>query len=258
MAELGGFAGRLSRFAYLLAHPRFIGPRLRGGLVSTIQTFDKAWLHELNPKTILDIGANTGQFAVPINALLPHAHILSFEPLPDCFEQLKRNMAPAAKFTALNYGLGDVRGEFPFERNAFAASSSFLKSSEVLKSSFPQTAQSQSVKVRVERLDDVAPSLDLAEPMLVKIDVQGYEDRVLRGGEQTLRRAAVMLVELSLEPLYEGQPLMDPVREQITRMGFDYVGNLDEMRCPKTNRVLQVDGIFLARSAGLRRESFAI
>src|SRR6185436_10761859 len=123
MAKLGGFAGRLSRFAYLLAHPRFIGPRLRGGLVSTIQTFDKPWLHELNPKTVLDIGANTGQFAVPINALLPRTHILSFEPLPDCFEQLKRNMAPAAKFTALNYGLGDVRGEFPFERNAFAASS---------------------------------------------------------------------------------------------------------------------------------------
>lgn len=247
MSVLVRFAERLARFSYLLANPRLIGPRLRGGLVSTIQTLDKPWLRELNPSTILDIGANTGQFAVAINAVLPNARILSFEPLPDCFEQLKRNMSKARKFSAYNYGLGDMRGEFPFERNAFSMSSSFLKMTNTHKTSFPHTAQSSTVKVKVERLDDVAPALEIADPFLAKIDVQGYEDRVLCGGEQTLRRAAVIFLEMSFEALYEGQPLFDSIRQQVEKMGFTYAGNLDQMLCPKTGRVLQVDGIFVAR-----------
>ena len=240
-------AERLARFSYLIAHPRLIGPRMRGALVSTIVALDQPWLRQLNPKTILDIGANTGQFAVAINTIFPDARILSFEPLPDCFEQLKRNMAGATNFTAFNYGLGDKTGELPFERNAFSMSSSFLKMTRTHTEAFPQTAQSSTVQVKVERLDDVAASLSIAQPFLAKIDVQGYEDRVLHGGEQTLRRAAAMLVEMSFEELYERQPLFDSICQQVQELGFAYRGNLEQMNCPKTGRVLQVNGIFVRR-----------
>src|SRR5438034_257558 len=98
MSFIVRLAERLARFSYLVANPRLIGPRLRGGLVTTIVALDQPWLRELNPKTILDIGANTGQFAVAINTILPDARILSFEPLPDCFEQLKRNLSKAKNF----------------------------------------------------------------------------------------------------------------------------------------------------------------
>jgi FkbM family methyltransferase len=240
-------AERLARFSYLIAHPRLIGPRMRGALVSTIVALDQPWLRELDPKTILDIGANTGQFAVAINAIFPDTRILSFEPLPDCFEQLKRNMAKAKNFAAFNYGLGDKAGELPFERNAFSMSSSFLKMTRTHVDAFPFTSRSSTVQVQVERLDEVAPSLNIVEPFLAKIDVQGYEDRVLHGGQQTLRRAAAMLVEMSFEELYEHQPLFDSVCQQVQELGFTYQGNLEQMNCPKTGRVLQVNGIFMRK-----------
>jgi len=247
MGLLVKFAERLARYSYILENTHLIGPLRRGALLSTIQLLDRPWLRELNPATILDIGANTGQFAVAINAVLPNARILSFEPLPDCFDLLKRNMAKAQKFSAFNYGLGDSCGELPFERNAYSAASSFLKMTRVHTQSFPQTAQSTSVKVKTERLDDVAPSLELTEPILAKIDVQGYEDRVLRGGETTLRRASALFVEMSFEALYEGQPLFDSIRRQVEELGFTYSGNLEQLLCPKTGRVLQADGIFVRR-----------
>ena len=42
--------------------------------------------------TVLDVGANTGQFALEIHKILPQAMIYSFEPLKDCYEQLMHNM----------------------------------------------------------------------------------------------------------------------------------------------------------------------
>lgn len=49
------------------------------------------WLKEMDIKSVLDIGANEGQFASLIRILLPDATINSFEPIPQCYEKLKKN-----------------------------------------------------------------------------------------------------------------------------------------------------------------------
>lgn len=208
------------------------------------------WLKAFSFATVLDIGANVGDFSYTIRPVLPDAQIYAFEPLPDSYRLILEHLQGAAKFDAFNVGLGDQAGELEFQRSSFSASSSFLKMAELHKSAFPFSADNTAVKVRVERLDDFASQLTLIEPMLVKIDVQGYEGHVLRGGQETIRQASVVIVETSFEQLYEGQPLFPDVNRMLTEWGFTYLGGLDQFGDPHDNRPLQQDSVFVRRAGG--------
>jgi FkbM family methyltransferase len=229
--------GRSERLRTLL---HGVVERLRGGGVPA----ERRWLRDLGVRTALDIGANTGQFARELRALYPSAMVYSFEPLPDCFAELTHAFRGDPRFRAFNVALGDAPGEVTMHRSAYAPSSSLLAMGEGHKRAFPHTAKEQPQTVRVERLDDLAEGLTLEDPLLVKMDVQGFEDRVLAGGRAVLSRAAVVLTELSVEPLYEGQVLFDGLYRALVELGFRYRGNLNQLHSPEDGRVLQVDGIF--------------
>lgn len=245
MPFLTSTAHRLSAVARYLEHPKLYVLRRRQVLLDTFEKLDQPWFHALNIKTVLDIGANTGQFARTIMAVLPDVHIYAFEPLPDCFQQLQAHLGQAQKFTAFNVGLGEQSGKLSFERNVYSPSSSFLKMTEQHREAFPYTRDSHQVTVKVECLDDLAKNLMITEPLLIKIDVQGYELHVLRGGEQTIKRARMLIVETSFETLYEKQPLFDDVYCLLRNWGFAYVGALDQLIHPQTGRVLQADSMFV-------------
>ncbi len=245
MGVLTKLTGRIHKLARYVEQPDLWRLRQSGVVVDDYLRLDQSWLRTMGIATVLDIGANLGQFCQMARALWPQARIYSFEPLQDCYEQLRARMAGCASFTAFNTALGDQKGQLAFERNAFSASSSFLKMAALHKSNYPQTRTSETITVRMERLDDLAADLDLKSPLFVKIDVQGYEDRVLRGGEQTVRRAQVILLETSFQPLYEGQALFDGVYEWLVKRGFRYVGAVDQARSPLDGSVLQADSLFV-------------
>lgn len=203
------------------------------------------WLRAIGINTILDIGANTGQFAQHIRRVIPDAMIYSFEPLPDCFEQLKENLANWVNFSAFNLALGDRTGELIFQRNEYSPSSSFLKMADLHREAFPYTRNTDHVTVTTRRLDDLSQELSVKEPLLVKIDVQGYEGHVLRGGEGIIGRASVIIVETSFETLYEGQPRFDDIYRTLVSWGFAYSGAFDQLCSPQDGRPLQQDSIFV-------------
>jgi FkbM family methyltransferase len=210
------------------------------------------WLTEFNLATVLDIGANTGQFASCISRLLPTAKIYSFEPLPDCFEQLQINMANAENFKAFNVALADRTGVLDFERNEFSPSSSFLKMADLHRDAFPYTSNSNTITVTTQRLDDFLEGCAIAQPMLVKIDVQGYEDKVLRGGEKTIRESALIILETSFETLYEGQPMFHEIYQRLVSWGFVYSGATSQLCSPQDGKPLQEDSIFVRKHVGAR------
>lgn len=202
------------------------------------------WLANENIKTILDIGANRGQFTARIHSLLPNAQIYAFEPLKSCFEELKRTMNAVPKFTCFNFALGNENGAQIIYRNNFAPSSSMLPMEKLHIDAFPTTKEVSKESVETYRLDDIAAPLDLIDNILIKIDVQGFEDRVIFGGYTTIRRAKVLMIETSFEPLYQGQLLFDSIYSQLTSTGFVLRGIEEPLYHPKDGRMLQCDCVF--------------
>src|SRR5881409_2522439 len=95
-------------------HPEAIRLRRLGISYEHYRELRQPWLLGLNINTILDVGANVGQFATLAHAVFPSANIFSFEPLPDCFEQLKLRLPENS--SAFNMALGDHNGELDFYR----------------------------------------------------------------------------------------------------------------------------------------------
>jgi FkbM family methyltransferase len=217
----------------------------QGGLPSTYQKLNNPWFKSLNINVVLDIGANTGQFAKTIAALLPQAKIYSFEPLPDCFEELEKFTKERSNMEAFNLGLGDRSGVIAFEHNESSQSSSFLKIMDAHKAAFPFAQATSLVEVGMARLDDIAESLDLGSPLMIKIDVQGYEQEVLKGGKKTIGKADIIICEVSFVILYESQPLFDDVYVIFRELGFICLGMLDQIVDPTTGKILQGDAVFV-------------
>jgi FkbM family methyltransferase len=203
------------------------------------------WISSLGINTVIDIGAHIGEFATKIHTIVPDASIFSFEPLQEAFRQLLANMASVPKFRAFRYALGDSNTTKVMHRNEFGPSSSLLPMTDIHKKAFPFTVHETRETVEVRRLDDVAGDLCLQDNILIKIDVQGYEDKVILGGERLISRAKLIVIEVSFQTLYERQPLFDEIYRALRNKGFSYIGNLHQLRSPLDGSMLQADALFL-------------
>ncbi len=206
-----------------------------------------AWLKDKDIKTVLDIGANTGQFASEIRAILPNAQIYSFEPIRECFEELSSRGDSSGKFKTFNFALGDKNGEMPINKSAYSPSSSILWMSDVHKELFPHTKEHTQEKIEVKQLDGIIPNLNLEREILIKVDVQGFEDKVIIGGVETFKLAKVVLIENSFVELYEDQPLFDNIYEKLKELGFEYRGSLQQKLNKETGEIISEDSIFVRR-----------
>ena len=203
------------------------------------------WLSRLNINTIIDIGAHKGEFAMRVCQVLPKASIISFEPLKGAFRHLNFNMRTVPNFKAFNCALGEKNSKTEMHRNEFTQSSSLLRMVDLHRKAFPFTRNETNETVEVKRLDDVMQEFYLEDHILIKIDVQGYEDRVILGGENVISRAKLLVVETSFQTLYERQPLFDEVYSMLRKRGFAYVGNWDQLISPADGSVLQADAMFV-------------
>lgn len=202
-------------------------------------------LHNLNIKSVLDIGANTGQFAKEIRGVLPEAQIYSFEPLKECFEKLNENMKTDKKFRSFNFALGEKEEKIEMHKSAYTPSSSILEMAEAHKTMFPHTKEHQSEKIEVKTLDGLSPSLNLQKEILIKVDVQGFEDKVIAGGRETFKKARAVIIENSFVELYKGQPLFDDIYEKLKELGFSYRGSLEEKVDRATGKIISEDSLFV-------------
>jgi FkbM family methyltransferase len=202
------------------------------------------WLKEKNIRTVIDIGANKGQFVWQISKLLPDARFYSFEPLKDCYEQLLKRMGHVSNFRAFPFALGDKSGKTQIYHNDFSPSSSLLPMEELHKEAFPYTKNVRIEEIEIRRLDEIAQGLDIEDNLLIKIDVQGFENKVIQGGEKSVSRASILITETSFQPLYKGQPLFGTIYDALTQLGFKYVGGEEPVRNPKDGSILSCDSVF--------------
>ena len=213
--------------------------------VTTAEAVRFRWIQNLGIKTVVDIGANVGQFSLEARRLFPEASIYAFEPLRRCFEQLVHVMHHDRNFVGFNYGLGDDNFETEIFRSHFTPASSLRRHTLSLIKNFPYSTPDQVERIQIRTLDDVAKNLRFQKNILVKIDVQGYEDKVLNGGRKMMSEIKLVIVETSFEPLYSGQPLFQQIYDRLTGAGFRYEGCIDRLLSPLNGRVPQEDSIFL-------------
>lgn len=203
------------------------------------------FLGKYNIKTVLDIGAHTGQFAKEIREKLPQAKIYSFEPLKDCYQKLLQNMSGNKNFKAYNFALGDKEAKQEINRSVSSPSSSLLPMGNLHEEMYPHTKGGTKEEIEVKRLDDVFKISDLEKEILVKIDVQGYEDKVIKGGTNIISQAKIALLEVSFFELYKGQALFEQIYEIMKGLGFRYQGRIHQRRNPLTGEILYEDSIFI-------------
>jgi FkbM family methyltransferase len=131
----------------------------------------------------LDIGANVGSYTVLASGVC-RAKTWAFEPDPNTLQHLKRNISVNnldAIVTVAECALGATRGEVPFTVGLDSMNKVAV-------------ANDKNVRmVRQERLDTLIGSF---QPIMIKIDVEGYEEDVLRGAEVLLANPCLKVIEL--------------------------------------------------------------
>ncbi|SNQ60938.1 FkbM family methyltransferase [Candidatus Methanoperedens nitratireducens] len=198
--------------------------------------------------SVIDVGANEGQFARMISEVFPKANIYCFEPLLDPFKKLSKWAEfQSGRVNVSNIAIGDSEGDMQmFYHSEHSPSSSLLKSTEICKELYPFIQKQTPISVKLATLDKLMGNL--SEPpipdILIKLDVQGYEDRVIRGGAETFRRARACILEVNIGSLYENQASFKDILLSLDYLGYHYTGNI-EQTYDNDGHVVFIDALFL-------------
>jgi FkbM family methyltransferase len=196
--------------------------------------------------TVLDVGANRGQFAGELRADLGYSgRILSFEPLPEAFERLRAAAGGDPSWEVYPFAIGEAEGEREIYVAGNSYSSSFLDILPAHLEAAPASAYRGRRTVRMRTLDAVfREHCADAKNVYLKADTQGYERRVLAGAEESLPAIGTVQLEMSLVPLYRGETLLLDLCRIMEEKGYTLVALENGISNPASGHLLQVDGIF--------------
>jgi len=191
---------------------------LRHGVAAAVEHETAALDHQY--RTVIDVGANRGQFLLVAARRFPQAALIAFEPLPGPRQVLRKAMLPSRPVRLFEEALSDKAGTATFHISRADDSSSLLPIADAQVSTFPGTDEVAQVSVQLARLDEVLTTIDLETPILLKIDAQGGELGVLEGAAGLLPGIVTVLVECSFAELYEGQPSAGDIVRFLYSQGF--------------------------------------
>jgi len=188
----------------------------------------------LNVSCVLDVGARVGDYGLWLRRNGYRGDIISFEPVSSNFQALEKAAAHDANWHCFNYALGAEQSISSINVSKHTAYSSFHQVSTAAQERFgEETYTEREEKVEVHRLDDVFGTLPLkvTDRLYLKMDTQGWDLEVLKGARETLSHVIALQTEVSVQPIYEGMPVMRDSLEAIADYGFTPSGffpvNLD-------------------------------
>ena len=211
--------------------------RFETGLLS----YTKASLEKEGIELVLDVGANEGQFARQLRTLGYAGELWSFEPGSAAYKALARASARDPRWKTHAFGLSETTEDATLNIAGNSVSSSLLPMAQLHLDAARKSAYVAEEQVQLRCLDD----LDLPPVRTwLKIDTQGSELPVLRGGPKTLEQVRVLQLEVSFAPLYEGQSAYTELLPFVLSLGFQPVFVESAMQ-DADGRMLQVEALFV-------------
>lgn len=177
-------------------------------------------LETMKMSTVVDIGANRGQFSLIARRCFPRARILAFEPLPGPGAKFSDVFVDDERVTLNLAAIGPTAGQMPLHVSRSDDSSSLLPITDRQSNLFPGTEEERVTGVAVAPLSDFLNRGELSRPALLKLDVQGFELEALKGCESLLGAFDAIYVECSFVELYRGQALLADVVDWLHDRGF--------------------------------------
>ncbi len=202
---------------------------------------------------VVDIGANTGQFAESLYDFGFQGRVLSFEPVEAARQELlQRSAAYPLWEVAERCAIGDQDGSITMNVSDDTVFSSALPIKDSYVSHNQKSRIVRQEEVPAYRIDSILPRYieDLeAARLLLKIDTQGFEKQVIDGAPETLGRAIGLKIEIPLYAIYENTEfqfydIMDLARSQGFQPYSFHVEGVDL----NTGRVNTIDGLFFRES----------
>ena len=206
----------------------------------------KSLLKTYQIDTVLDVGANVGQYATMLRREAKfQGDILSFEPMEQEFVKLQHASRHDPRWRVFNYALGDTNSQMAINVSRNSVSSSLLPANTRLFEAAPQAAYSSAQTVQVRTLDSVFDELDLNQRCIyLKIDAQGYESKILTGGKISLSKVAAVQLEMPLFSSYAGSASFDELYHYLLVKNFHLTHLIPGFFDKATGELYEVDGVF--------------
>ena len=209
-----------------------------------------AGMKKVQTNIILDIGANTGQFASEMRRKGYEGKIVSFEPLEGARKKLLQHSSKDANWIVHEKtAIGDNNGFVDINVARNSVSSSILDMLDAHSDAETNSIYIGKEKTPISTLDSVADIyLDELSNCFLKVDTQGYEWQVLDGASSILKKSKGIICELSLVSLYDNQHLWIDIIQRLEKEGFILWSLIKGFTDKRDGRSLQVDGVFLKKS----------
>ncbi|WP_028526434.1 FkbM family methyltransferase [Runella limosa] len=203
-------------------------------------------LGKYNIKTIVDVGANEGQFALKLLQKNNYAgKIISFEPVSSSFQVLTNNSSKSSNWIVFQSAVGDSEKQLSINISQNSVSSSLLKVNMHTIEAEAGTAVVRNEIVTMNTLDRLLKNQEWEDNLWLKIDVQGFEREVLNGAIESLKRAKVVQIELAVIPSYEQGPYLEEIISMLRSSGFTLYSIMSGFRNYKTGQMYEMEGFFV-------------
>jgi FkbM family methyltransferase len=199
----------IKNLSLAMEHPIIIWDRIKG--LHPLYSYMCIEINKiLSAGTIIDVGANNGWFLKSFNKYF-NARTIAFEPNKDFEDELFENSDEHYMI-----GLGDKNDTKPyFYRKIDHGVNSFLQTHE----SNEHVSKYDEIKsISVKRFDSL--DIDISRPCLLKIDVEGYELKVLEGFGERLKEIDAVLLEYNSGENYVGQPTLKEITDILDKNGI--------------------------------------
>jgi FkbM family methyltransferase len=193
--------------------------------------------------TVVDVGANRGQFSLAARHHFPTASIEAFEPLLTPGQVFRKVFAGDEKVRLHGVAIGPRREQATIHLSGRDDSSSLLPITAAQSALFAGTEETGVATIEVGPLHVFVDMGRIMHPAVLKIDVQGFELEVLKGCEPLLHEFAWVYVECSFLELYAGQAYPDDVITWLRDRGYRLKGMYHTIYGPK-GQAIQADFLF--------------